>query len=808
MISSPDEYLLVLQQESARSLGHYNFSDWQPRRTETVEFHLLHHCLTTLDGQDTHLALDANSNDPTFLSSLLDTIVLAKYHQNYIDSQAQAAAQVRPGDMLFHKGALLCCAEVYPDGKWTVREAFRKNALPYSSPIKKAILLQRKETYAYKPRKTADQLLAYRDYFRQVLNEPKLDVLSRFSHKTLIIGNDDLLTGQPAYPVRYWSRTGTVRAHGLPIDTMVEACGTVDTALNHILTGGTYFDEVIVVGSERYKKAGLLDNLRNEKNLGSFGKLILIGNQNPDLGSQLVKRWRWVMSELRHLNDRPDTVFLFTKLPVPALAGLVINLRQQLRALQEQARVDASELLLFLRFYYRLFLPDGPRREAIVRDFHTRLELHLRGDELLDKFAVAGHHDPEDVDNRLVPLRENLIEIRDYFLANNPKYTTYLNNSVEGSSRLEVVVLPNARHASEVTMRERGHLITYDGQVRHNLTDIRTWSRSALNENLGRIYYVPGWFGLDSLLQVQRLAGQVRFLLFDGVETADFTRDWDRVGLHQKGWQQHPDRNYWFGACPPLLTSTGELAPPREALLMPELIEIDEPQQPAEVLEEKAPKYRLHFTDGTTDDFYGYKSVWLLNGQQKTAVTVSELYTTARVQFYQNANSKTFNQIIQQLAGPERSKRIDTHSQCWRGYCQQLLAYYHNDFEQLHSKLCRNGMTSLQASLRSFQLPSSTIRFPQKRTMNALHKLGTAIGMNNHLFITDYKALMASRRWDRNLRHSTGRQLSDELMHFDLTGTKGALLSQLSDDMVYALIQSIQEKTIATITLSTLDHAH
>ena len=807
MISSPDDYLLALQQESARSLGHYQFSNWQPSRTETVEFHLLHQCLTTPDGQDAHLALDADSNDPAFLIRLLDTVVLAKYHQNYINSQAEAPAQVRPGDMLFHKGTLLCCAEVYPDGRWTVREAFKKNTLPYSSPIKKAILLQPKEAYAYKPRKTADQLLAYRNYFRQVLAEPKLDVLSRFAHRTLIIGNDDLLTGQPAYPVRYWSRNGTVRAHGLPIDTMVEACGTIDTALNYIFTGGTYFDEVIVVGSERYKKAGLLDNLRNEKNLGSFGKLILIGNQQPDMGSQSVKRWRWVTSELRRFSGRPKTGFLFNKLPVPVLADLVGTLRQQLHALQEQAQVDASEMLLFLRFYYRLFLPNGPRREAIINDFHTRLSLHLRSDELLDKFAVAGHHNPDDAATWLAPLWETLIDIRDYFLANNPKYTAYLEGGVEGSSRLEVVVLPNARHASEVTIRERGHLITYDGQVRNNLTDIQTWSRSVLNKNLGRIYYVPGWFGLDSLLQVRRLAGQVRFLLFDGVETDDFTRDWDRVALHQKSWQQHPDRNYWFSARPPLLTSTGELAPASEALLIPELIEIDEPQQPAEVLEQKAPKYRLHFTDGTTDDFYGYKSVWLLNGQQKVAVTVSELYPAARVQFYQNANSVTFNQIIQQLAGPERSKRIDTHSRCWRDYCQQLLAHYQHDFDRLHAQLCRNGMTSLQASLRSFLLPGSTIRFPQKRTMNALHKLGTAIGITNHPFITDYKALMASRRWDRNLRHSTGRQLSDELMYFDQTGRKGDLLGQLSDDVVYALIQSIQEKNIAQITLSTLDHA-
>ncbi|RIV25467.1 hypothetical protein DYU11_09220 [Fibrisoma montanum] len=811
MNSLQDDYLLALRQESARSLAYYQFGEKQPTSVETIEFHLLHHCLTNADGHDAHLALHGSSAEPAFLAWLLNTIVLAKFHQNWIDSQVQTAVRVRAGDMLFHKDTLLCCAEVLGEGKWTVREAFKKNAAAYSSPIKKAIVLLRKDEYAYQSRKTAEQLISYRDYFRQVLNEPKLDVLSQFSHKTLLIADYDLLVDQPAYPVRYRSRNGSIRAHGLPIDTMIDACGTIETALTYILTGDTYFDEVIVVGSERYKKSGLLDNLRNEKNLGRYGKLILIGDEQPNLGNQPLKRWRWVASELKRLEKKPKPVHELQKLSTPDLQVLVSTLQQQLTDLREQHKIDAFELLTFLRFYYRLFLPDGPRRDAIVNDFHNWLQLYLRSDELLAKFAVSGEYDSDKVAIRLNPIWESLIEIRDYFLTNNPKYAAYLAAGSGIAPRLKVVVLASGRYADAVEIRERETLLTFAKKGPY--THLSAWARSSANNRHDRLYYVPGWLGTNGLLQLRHMTGCVIFYLFDGVETDDFTQDWARMKQYEQRWQQHPDRRYWFTAQParpePQPGSDHQPRPDVPGNLSDDMPDLDltDSERLYSALADKAPKYRLTFTDGTVEEFYSYKSVWLLKSGQKLPVTVGELYAEASIQYYQNASPTTFHQLIRQLAGPDQSRRIDEHSQYWRDYCRQLLNHYNNDLEQFYGNLRTNGMTSQINRLRDYLHATSTIRFPHIRTLKALFKLGTAIGLTDHAFIINFKAIMASRRWDRNLRHSTGRQISDELMLFTQTGQKGELFDKLTDEVVYTLLQSIQEKTIASITLTTNGNA-
>ena len=788
----------------------------EPHWSDTDRFFsgLLRRILATESTSETSLlsvrlpgfALGANFNEV-----LLYTLAVVKYIQNY------EAAQLSPympqvGDLVYRKNDLFVVKGPKGALKWGVSLLFPRkgeNGIR-EAEFKEPVKLFSRQNYNYQPRATAERLNECRTFFRAKLNNENLPLLSEFKHRSVVLAEGELWQINNSLPLRYRNNDGESRAHHLPIQPMIESCGSVGVAVEHILNNDQYFDEVIVVGASRYRDN--LPVLIDKYNRGKIGRLVLIGDESvpEEYG---FKTWEMTATEIQLLRQHSIPDIRIQKVDAPQLLCLVDEYERLLKKYREEHSIDLSDCLAWVRPYLWLAIPAGQERDECLRYFRQRNEGYLCDEEWEERWYTAGLYDSEKIAILTDAIRNMLARIHGYFQHNNPKWD-YLNNQIAHSSINKVwVAIGHEQQAAAFVDQEMIKGVATKRWNSQSVPHLGQWAKNPkrqLSANEGNQLFVPGLSknSFQLLDHLSLLTIPTNILSYTGLEEG-YPEYILRSYLHSEiAKVTHPDRYHWTGCRLEIPT------PPSLDFINParieELFSIDTSQP---ILRDKENNYdweiqpcRIRFSDKSSYDTHRNRRVeLLLKGGVWKMVVVGSLMAGDRIRYYHNNDSDTFDLVVETLDSTGLCQQIKAASKCWRKALLDLYVSFYGDEERLYRKLKEKGYQFSQNMLHNYLMKSNSTRFPNSSTLKAIHELSCQYLGGEANFVKEYSQVLLLKSKDKSLRQSIGSGLGNELLEFESSNCtpKGPILERLNmerKDLIYQLIESIQEKTVESIT--------
>lgn len=741
---------------------------------------------------------------PNFNEVLLYTLAVVKYEQNNQLAQKSTYSPTS-GDIVYRKGDIYKVNGRRSANEWAINllsPLQGERGTTVLAKFKEPVKLLSKEEYTYQPQATADRLNNYREFFRSKLSKDKLPLLYEFSTYSMVLAEGELWQINNCLPLRYINKNGEQTAHHLPIKPMIEACGDVVTAIEHILPG-KYFDELVVVGASRYSNA--LNALMGKLNNGNVGRLILIGDEQfPD-----AKTWEITATEIQYLRKCSLPTLTIHKVPATTLVSLVEELEALLQKYKEQFSIDLRDCISWLRPYLGLAIPMGVERDGCLQYFQQQIENRFAESEWEDRWYEVKVYDPEEINGYTLPIQKLFNQIHNYFEKNNPKWNSLIEYCTQNGLHRSWITLGHEQQAKAL----EGHNVLHGvGSRRWHHQSIPTLAELAESpekyippSTRGKLFLPEISKSFQSLNQLSLLTLPLVVLAYAGLEDEYPDYVLRSYLLAERAKISHSDRHLWT-ACrletlpPPSLTFAN-------AIRIEQLFTIDtsKPITPGEEssYEWIAQPCKIRFADKATYDTHLNRRVELLGEEgQRRIVAVGSLVPGDRIRYYQNTNAEAFEEVIRSLDTQGLYQKIEAASRTWREELYNLyLHHFYIDEDQLFQQLKNHGYSNSQQVLHNYLLPSNSTRFPNYNTLKAIHAISLQYKGVGTAFDLAYSEILSYKRKDKSLRQRVGRELGSELMIFENSDytIKGTVLSLLTENLIYVLIESIQEKVVTSI---------
>ncbi|GHB83882.1 hypothetical protein GCM10007390_43790 [Persicitalea jodogahamensis] len=583
---------------------------------------------------------------------------------------------------------------------------------------------------------------------------------------------------------------------------MIEACGDVATAIEHILPS-MYFDELVVVGASRYRN--VIPALRKKLNSGDVGRLILIGDEKfPD-----AKTWEMTATEIQYLRNCSFSTLKTHKVSAAGLVSLVEGLETLLQKYREEFNIDLRECISWLRPYLGLAIPMGAVRDGCLQYYQQQIENRFEEPEWEERWFEVQQYDPDEIRRNTLPIQYLFREIHSYFETNNPKWNSLIEFCAQNHLHRSWVMLGHEQQAKAM----EGQNVLYGVGSRRwhhqSIPTVAQWAESPEKyippSTRGKLFLPEISQSFQLLDQLSLLTLPIIVLAYAGLEDEYPDYVLRSYFLAERAKISHLDRHLWTNCRldidpPPSLTFTNSVR-------IEKLFSIDISKQfiPGDEssYEWIAQPCKIRFTDKTYYDTHLNRRVELLKeGGQRKIVAVGTLIAGNRIRYYQNNNADAFEEVIRSLDTQGLYEKIEAASATWREELYNLyLNYFFGDEDRLFQQLKNHGYNNSQQVLHNYLLSSNSTRFPNYDTLKAIHALSLQYKGAGSAFDLAYREILSYKRKDKSLRQRIGRELGSELMVFENSdyAIKGPVLSLLTENLIYLLIESIQEKVVTSI---------
>lgn len=650
-------------------------------------------------------------------------------------------------------------------------------------------------------RKVKTKFTAYKELYSLLFKVESFP--SKFNYKSAIILEkkefDDEIKNQTytnidilkAIPIRWISKNGTESWNHIPIEPMILCVPDFETLEEYILEKGIKIESLIVIGKNKYKDNDLT-KIKRYLREGDIPNCVILGNEGfEDNNSQFLK-WKWTYEEFALLENLNLGRIESLQIQDSKFEVAINSFIDFLDSLETTYSINLNNIKTLRKFLYPLVLSKESNsrntnqldyvqhlmhkvsRECIIENLYnqnidpgqeiTNVELLIDGifgTFKNDKFRLL---DKVDFDIIIIPepllpnwknefkSKSKLLSLKEFFKTQNNFTTTK-----------QVLVLSLFGNGMQPFDVVRNFLNT-----KHNYKFLCYQEESEILENLKNRYFneIIGEYTSSDREKITGLKYEITPI---EIKVSDLIED-----LHDKSLKDKKEYNY---------EDTEQIN-----------YEIE--------FEEKCEKI---ISDGS-------KNVLLLSNNNWTKSKVSNLIQKDRVRIYNNLSKEKLFEIAAQQDTKGRFNKVDSDSKIWK---EALIKYYNqkthsNPFyteTDLMKALQKSGLTiSNPMTIKKWLTKDDKERFPN----SANNLIAIKSTLNDPILNDNFESIKRSKRFYRGIMISLGRDLSDDVMEYIVSGGKsiGKILSNFTKDEIEIFIQkAAPERTIKNISITEEDES-
>jgi len=797
MKSKVRAYIENLTNEVTASIQNdYDLTGYAFNSFDYINFYLINDFILSEGKHDLFLGIPEDEYRENFFESILYSVSLIKYFQNYC-SQEQEAHIYEKGDLLLSKN------EIYVFSHFVGSKIFASKKFPNKSEknahweierLKYPVLLKE---FRYQPRVSAELLSGYRNFYKSKLKDQNIEFLTNFKKKTLIISSKEISNINPYIPFRYLTKSGNQK-HSLPIEVMIEICNDFKTAKKHLLDKGQTFDELIIIGDTKYNKDEDFSEILRAKSLGLFKNLILIGSYKPTTAHQFLT-WDWTNEEVKIANNESVSTFKNKEIEFPELLELTNELVNKIEEYRLNENINLSDAKKFCNFYLKLSLPCNEKTTAIIDDYFNRISMHFESDEIEKHFHDADIYEPDKIE----AIKKDLLS---YF----ERYGTVLK---ERNPKLEYIIekaKENFQNAVIVDKHFASTIETYFAQngidrikviserknsdSNHNL---EKWIKDETLNTKARSYFIPYAVNIEQFKSLMNLKGQVVFLSYSNLDSLRFTRINEYFISEAEAKITNKDRAKFSKVTYHRTELTKEHS--FDSLFLSAGKDVKEIVEEEKLLEEYRDEieYKIVFTDNTSLVAKSSKAVFLIDGTDQLKISIGDAFEGATIRFYRNETPEDFERTLKHFDKDGLLNKISKYSKVWKDALQTLKTHFGGESVLLRKHTDKKLKIAPVTFSNYFKADNET-HFPRLQTLKVIKEICIESAFGNLPFVTEYNEVLKYRAKDKEIRQSVGRGLSTDLLDWVATGEKSENLKSIPDEILNNIKSSVQEKTIRT----------
>lgn len=788
-----EKYVLELSEKANGFLkAEYNIDSFNISHFQSINFYLIDKALNTnknLFIESFGKELPSISQFPTLLAA-----AISLFFKNYCDDRTT----YKVGEILQKDGVRFEIIGVKDDG-YKLRTNFKGG---YSTEVSKKGIKKYIVTNAdLSNRRVKTRFDDYKKLFNLVFETDY--VPSKFSYKSAIILEkkefDDEIKNQTytdidilkAIPIRWISKNGTESWNHIPIEPMILCVPDFETLEEYVLEKGIKIESLIVIGKNKYKDNDLT-KIKRYLREGDIPNCVILGNEGfEDNNSQFLK-WKWTYEEFALLEDLSLGRIESIQVQDSKFELAINSFIDFLDSLETTYSINLNNIKTLRKFLYPLVLSKESNsrntnqldyvhhlmhkvsRECIIENLYnqnidpgqeiTNVELLI--DEIFsnfknDKFRLL---DSVDFDIIIVPepllpnwknefkSKSKLLSLKEFFKIQANFTTTK-----------QVLVLSLFGNGMQPIDVVRNFLNT-----KHNYKFLCYQEESEILEILKNRYFneiISEYTSSDR----EKITGLKYEITPIEIKVSDLIEN-----LHDKSLKDGKEYHY------------------------------DETEQVNYVIEFEG-VYESIICDGP-------KTVLIYQDNKWNKTQVSNLMPGDRVRIYNNHNKDVLFEVAVQQDTKGRFNKVDSDSKIWK---EALIKYFNqkthsNPFyteTDLLKVLQKSGLTiSNPMTIKKWLTKDDKERFPN----SANNLIAIKSTLNDPILNDNFESIKRSKRFYRGIMISLGRDLSDDVMDYIVSGGKsiGKILSNFTEDEIEIFIQkAAPERTIKNISITEEDES-
>ncbi|MFA7446728.1 MAG: hypothetical protein WCY89_12350 [Flavobacteriaceae bacterium] len=788
-----EKYVLELSEKANGFLkAEYNIDSFNISHFQSINFYLIDKALNTnknLFIESFDKELPSISQFPTLLAA-----AISLFFKNYCDDRTT----YKVGEILQKDGVRFEIIGVKDDG-YKLRTNFKGG---YSTEVSKKGIKKYIVTNAdLSNRRVKTRFDDYKKLFNLVFETDY--VPSKFSYKSAIILEkkefDNEIKNQTytdinilkAIPIRWISKNGTKSWNHIPIEPMILCVPDFETLEEYVLEKGIKIESLIVIGKNKYKDNDLT-KIKRYLREGDIPNCVILGNEGfEDNNSQFIK-WKWTYEEFALLEDLSLGRIESIQIQDSEFEVAINSYIDFLDSLETTYSINLNNIKTLRKFLYPLVLSKESNsrntnqldyvqhlmhkvsRECIVENLYnqnidpgkeiTNVDLLIDGifgNFKNDKFRLLDSVDFDIiiVPEPLLPNWKNEFKSKSKLLSLKEFYK--VQNSFTTTKRVLVLSLfGNGMQPFDVV---RIFLNT-----KHNYKFLCYKEESEILENLKNRYFneIIGEYTSSDREKITGIKYEISPI---EIKVSDLIEN-----LHDKSLKDKKEYNY------------------EDTEQINYEIEFEE-------------NCEIIISDGS-------KNVLLLSNNNWTKSKVSNLIQKDRVRIYNNLSKDKLFEIAAQQDTKGRFNKVDSDSKIWK---EALMKYFNqkthsNPFyteTDLMKALQKSGLTiSNPLTIKKWLTKDDKERFPN----SANNLIAIKSTLNDPILNDNFESIKRSKRFYRGIMISLGRDLSDDVMEYIVSGGKsiGKILSNFTKDEIEIFIQrAAPESTIKNISITEEDES-
>ena len=762
---------------------------------ELINFFLIHkYLLDDKVRRDFFIHIPIKDNESNFLSVILNAILLTKLYQNYFTYKDEKPF-LQKEDVVYWKKNIY---KVVGLGKEMVKlkTKFPKKNKKDSDEIAvgKGVFTKINPNLS-NGRNTSKNIEAYRDFLEQNFGKD-FPFLTDFKCRTLVIAEKDIFKETKSLPIRYTSKKGR-EDNSLPFFSyLVECCNDFESAREFLLNNNEYFDEVIVIGSSKYKE-DIFRSVRQEKNNNRYKNIIIIGEEKPN--DDFIE-WRWSNDEMRIATNKgiikvPQKEVILDK----DLYDILLSLKQEIEAVRNEIDVDLSYLVRYFNFFIKMLFVNSPLSMSIFKNHIDKLQSYLNGEVFQEKIENTFYEKDiykkdliREYTNRILNKYNHITEL----LGNRNKKWETIKQLAENYEKIYLIVDKKHYDAIEKQLKneklDRVCLISTK-KIDKSKYDLDSFLEKAEN-NEKALVIVPFLNDTDLYSKLRLVKGDCKVLCYKDIDEIIFDNIQDNFQDKEKNALTHNDRaifvdtkfEYDKKITPKELSNFFTFKEPKND---------DEYDEIRTNLRDKL-TYEITFIDGSKDKFVSSKAIFLVEENEQIKTTIGEIYEGATIRFYQNNTPEEFQKVLEILDTEGKLETYDKYAESWKTTLCKLSKVYKE--EELYDKLF-NGTAPIKfTTFKNYFHKDAVTRFPKRKTLRAIKNFCSSNGYEKELIVIDYENFKIIAKNDRIIRQQAGKILGDDLLEYIASGEEkdSDFLKKIPKNILSRILKTIQEKRI------------
>lgn len=628
-------------------------------------------------------------------------------------------------------------------------------------------------------------------------------VPSKFNYKSAIILEkkefDDEIKNQTytdidilkAIPIRWISKNGTESWNHIPIEPMILCVPDFETLEEYVLEKGIEIESLIVIGKNKYKDNDLT-KIKRYLREGDIPNCVVLGNEGfEDNNSQFIK-WKWTYEEFALLEDLSIGTIESVQIQDSEFEVAINSLIAFLDNVETTYSINLNNVKTLRKFLYPLVLSkESNSRNTNQLDYVQHLMLKVSRECIIENLYNQNIDSVQEIKKVELLIGEIFSNFKndkfrllasvdfDIIIVPEPLLTNWKNEFKSKSKLLslkeffktqdnftttkQVLVLSLFGNGMQPFDVVRNFLNT-----KHNYKFLCYQEESEILENLKNRYFneiISEYTSTDR----EKITGLKYEITPIEIMVSDLIEN-----LHDKSLKDSKEYSY---------EETEQIN-----------YEIE--------FEEKAEKI---ISDGS-------KNVLLLSNNTWTKSKVSNLIQKDRVRIYNNLSKEKLFEIAAQQDKKGRFNKVDSDSKLWK---EALLKYFN---QKIHSNpfytetdlmkiLQKSGLTiSNPMTIKKWLTKDDKERFPN--SSNNLIAIKSTL--NDPILNDNFESIKRSKRFYRGIMISLGRDLSDDVMEYIVSGGKsiGKILSNFTEDEIMIFIQkAAPERTVKNIFITEEDES-